>query len=97
MRDLALRLAELKHEVTYLTMRHWDAGAPPALPGVRVVGLVEPRLVYGTSRRTFGPPLRFGLGVARHLVRPGRPPSPGPPARDLRRRAGAQASGSARA
>jgi len=72
MRDLALRLAELKHEVTYLTMRHWDAGAPPALPGVRVVGLVEPRLVYGTSRRTFGPPLRFGLGVARHLVRHGR-------------------------
>lgn len=72
MRDLALRLAALDHDVTYLTMRHWDAAAPPSLPGVRVVGLVAPRRVYGPDRRLLGPPLRFGLAVARHLIRHGR-------------------------
>jgi glycosyltransferase involved in cell wall biosynthesis len=72
MRDLALRLAASGHEVTYLTMRHWDAGAPPSLRGVRVLGLTDPRRVYADDRRTFGPPLRFGLAVARHLARHGR-------------------------
>jgi glycosyltransferase involved in cell wall biosynthesis len=70
-RDLALRLAQLGHEVTYLTMRHWDDAAP-ALPGVRVLGLTRPGRVYSESRRTFGPPLRFGLAVTRHLRRHGR-------------------------
>ena len=71
MRDLALRLAELGHDVTYLTMRHWD-GSPPALEGVAVVGIARPGRIYGEERRTFGPPLRFGLAVARHLWRRGR-------------------------
>src|SRR6185503_10738181 len=70
-RDLALRLAQLGHEVTYLTMQHWD-DATPVLPGVRVLGLTRPGRVYSESRRTFGPPLRFGLAVARHLRRHGR-------------------------
>lgn len=70
-RDLALRLAQLGHEVTYLTMQHWDDAAP-VLPGVRVLGLTRPGRVYSESRRTFGPPLRFGLAVARHLRRHGR-------------------------
>jgi glycosyltransferase involved in cell wall biosynthesis len=72
MRDLALRLAALDHEVTYLTMRHWGSSAPPALPGVNVLGLVDPGRVYGEDRRTLGPPLRFGVAVARHLARHGR-------------------------
>lgn len=72
MRDLALRLAALDHDVTYLTMRHWEASTLPSLPGVRVLGLVDPGRVYGAERRTFGPPLRFGLAVARHLLRHGR-------------------------
>jgi glycosyltransferase involved in cell wall biosynthesis len=72
MRDLALRLAASGHEVTYLTMSHWDAGAPPSLRGVRVLGLTAPHRVYAEDRRTFGPPLRFGLAVARHLARHGR-------------------------
>jgi glycosyltransferase involved in cell wall biosynthesis len=72
MRDLALRLAALEHDVTYLTMRHWDAGAPPQLPGVTVLGLTEPTRIYADDRRRFGPPLRFGLAVARHLLRHGR-------------------------
>jgi glycosyltransferase involved in cell wall biosynthesis len=72
MRDLAVRLAELGHEVTFLTMRHWGRNGTPALPGVEVVGLVRPGRVYREDRRAFGPPLRFGLAVARHLARRGR-------------------------
>ena len=72
MRDLALQLADSGHDVTYLTMRHWDATNPPSLPGVEVVGLADPGRVYDGDWRTLGPPLRFGLAVARHLARDGR-------------------------
>ena len=68
MRDLALGAAEAGHEVTYLTMRHWEPGAAPELPGVRALGLIEPGNVYSLERRTLTPPLRFGLAVARHLA-----------------------------
>jgi glycosyltransferase involved in cell wall biosynthesis len=72
LRDLAVRLAESGHEVTYLTMRHWDETSEPSLPGVRIVGLVPAGHVYTEGRRTLGPPLRFGLAVLRHLWRHGR-------------------------
>ena len=65
MRDLALRLAEAGHEVTYLTMRH--PGEAPTLPGVRLLGLTDAGVVYTEERRALGPPLRFGLAVGRHL------------------------------
>ncbi|MGH3077389.1 MAG: glycosyltransferase, partial [Gaiellaceae bacterium] len=71
MRDLALHLAATEHEVTYLTMRHWDTSASPALGGVRVVGLTDAGQVYRSERRTLLPPVRFGLAVARHLWRHG--------------------------
>jgi glycosyltransferase involved in cell wall biosynthesis len=71
MRDLALRLAQLGHDVTYVTMRHWDV-EPPRLDGVRLVGVARPGRVYREHRRSFGPPLRFGVAVARHLWRHGR-------------------------
>lgn len=71
MRDLALHLAESGHDVTYLTMRHWEDGETPRLAGVRVVGLTDAGRVYGEGRRTLGPPLRFGIAVARHLARNG--------------------------
>ena len=67
MRDLALRAAGAGHEVTYLTMRHWERGDEPALPGVRVVGLTRPGTVYTHKRRALLPPLRFGLAVGRYL------------------------------
>jgi glycosyltransferase involved in cell wall biosynthesis len=67
MRDLALHLAATGHEVTYLTMRHWDESELPELAGVRVVGLTGAGRVYRSERRTLLPPLRFGLAVARHL------------------------------
>jgi glycosyltransferase involved in cell wall biosynthesis len=72
MRDLALRLATSGHDVTYLTMRHWRPAEPPTLPGVRVLGLVDPGRVYSDQRRTLGPPVRFGIAVGRHLARHGR-------------------------
>jgi glycosyltransferase involved in cell wall biosynthesis len=39
---------------------------------VKVVGLSRPGRIYGKERRTLGPPLGFGLAVARHLTRHGR-------------------------
>jgi glycosyltransferase involved in cell wall biosynthesis len=72
LRDLALRLGNAGHDVTYLTMRHWGAEGEPSLPGVRVIGLVPAGAVYSEERRRVGPPVRFGLGVARHLMRHGR-------------------------
>jgi glycosyltransferase involved in cell wall biosynthesis len=68
LRDLALRLAASGHEVTYLTMRHWEQGGTPELPGVQVLGLSDPGRVYSEGRRTLGPPVRFGLAVGRHLL-----------------------------
>jgi glycosyltransferase involved in cell wall biosynthesis len=73
-RNLAERLAADGHEVTYLTLRQWDRGAPPALDGsVRVVA-VGPRMALYTEsgRRRILPPLVFGLGVLLHLLRHGR-------------------------
>ncbi|MGH3132788.1 MAG: glycosyltransferase, partial [Gaiellaceae bacterium] len=67
MRDLALHLAASPHDVTYLTMRHWDRADAPHLPGVRILGLTPAGRVYRQERRTLMPPLRFGLAVARHL------------------------------
>jgi glycosyltransferase involved in cell wall biosynthesis len=52
-------------------MRHWD-GEPPAPAGVRVLALTPAGRVYRGERRTFGPPLRFGLALAQHLWRHGR-------------------------
>ena len=71
MRDLALWLGESGHDVTYLTMRHWDSHEPPTLANVRVLGLVDAGRVYKDERRTLGPPLSFGYAVWRHLARHG--------------------------
>ena len=72
LRDLALALAGAGHDVTYLTMRHWETAEPPSLPGVRIVAPVGAGQVYADTRRTLGPPLRFGAAVFRHLWRAGR-------------------------
>src|SRR5262245_29497387 len=71
MRDLAVRLVEEGHEVTYLTTVQWLPGDPPSLAGVQVLGLAATGAIYGESRRTLGPPLRFGAAVLRHLWRHG--------------------------
>jgi glycosyltransferase involved in cell wall biosynthesis len=71
-RNVALRLAEEGHDVTYLTMRHWDAGAEPDLPGVRVIAVAGRMPLYTDGRRRIAPALAFGFGVLRHLIRHGR-------------------------
>jgi glycosyltransferase involved in cell wall biosynthesis len=72
-RGVAERLAAEGHEVTYLTLRQWDRGADPGVPGVRVV-VAGPRLALYTrsGRRRILPPLIFGAGVLVHLARRGR-------------------------
>ena len=70
MHDLAVALASAGHDVTYLTMRHW-VDAPPEIEGVKVVALVPAGTVYAEERRSLGPPARFGLAVARYLLRHG--------------------------
>jgi glycosyltransferase involved in cell wall biosynthesis len=72
-RSLAERLATEGHEVTYLTLRQWDRGSVPGVPGVDV-RIVGPRmkLYDAPGRRRILPPLVFGAGVLRHLLRYGR-------------------------
>jgi glycosyltransferase involved in cell wall biosynthesis len=71
-RNLAERLAAGGHEVTFLTRRQWERGEQPSIPGIRVIA-VSPRqgLYTVAGRRRIVPPLLFGLGVLRHLLRHG--------------------------
>ncbi len=73
-RNLAERLAEEGHEVTYLTLRQWDRGTRLDLDErIRVV-VAGPRMGLYTrgGRRRVLPPLMFGAGVLWHLLRHGR-------------------------
>ena len=72
-RNLAERLAAAGHDVTILTLRQWERGAEPDVPGVRVV-VAGPRMSLYTNsgRRRLLPPIVFGLGVLGHLLRHGR-------------------------
>jgi glycosyltransferase involved in cell wall biosynthesis len=72
-RSLAERLAAAGHEVTYLTLRQWDHGQDPGVPGVDV-RIVGPRmeLYAGPGHRRILPPVVFGAGVLWHLLRHGR-------------------------
>jgi glycosyltransferase involved in cell wall biosynthesis len=68
-RNLAAELVAAGHEVTYLTRRQWPEGEAPDLPGVEVVAVSPGGPLYTESgRRRIVPPLRFGLGVLRHLL-----------------------------
>ena len=70
MRDLAERLSAAGHDVTYLTRRQWGPSDKPAIPGVRVIAVSPRAALYGSDgNRRISPPVRFGLGVLRHLVR----------------------------
>jgi glycosyltransferase involved in cell wall biosynthesis len=71
-RNLAERLASGGHEVTFLTRRQWPRGEDPAVPGVRVVAVAPRMELYAHGRRRILPPLIFGFGVLRHLLRHGR-------------------------
>ena len=72
-RSLAERLAADGHEVTYLTRLQWPVDEPPAIAGVRVIAVSRADELYGPDgNRRVTPPLRFGWGVLRHLLRCGR-------------------------
>ena len=72
-RNVAEALAAQGHDVTVLTLRQWERGDEPNVPGVTVIA-VGPRFALYTSsgRRRLIPPIVFGLGVLRHLLRRGR-------------------------
>jgi glycosyltransferase involved in cell wall biosynthesis len=71
-RNLAERLAVEGHDVTYLTLRQWDRGTPPQVPGVSVRSAGPRMALYTGGRRRIAPPLVFGAGVLWHLLRHGR-------------------------
>jgi glycosyltransferase involved in cell wall biosynthesis len=68
-RNLAEAFAGAGHDVTYLTRRQWETGDEPRIPGVRVIAVSPGGALYDDEgRRLIGPPVRFGLGVLRHLA-----------------------------
>jgi glycosyltransferase involved in cell wall biosynthesis len=69
-RNLGERLAGT-HEVVYLTRRQWG-GEGPGTPFETVAVSPGGDLYTRSGRRRIGPPLRFGWGVFRHLLRHGR-------------------------
>jgi glycosyltransferase involved in cell wall biosynthesis len=70
-RNLAEHLAARGHEVTFLTRRQWGSDDEVDVPGVRVIAVSPRTELYSRGRRRLLPPLRFGLGVWRHLRRQG--------------------------
>jgi glycosyltransferase involved in cell wall biosynthesis len=72
-RSLVERLAEDGHDVTYLTLRQWDRGTTPNVPGVEIRAAGPRMSLYaaGGARRVL-PPVVFGAGVLWHLLRRGR-------------------------
>jgi len=71
-RNLAERLAERGHDVTYLTLRQWARGQSAGVPGVDVRAVGPQLELYAEGRRRALPPLVFGLGVLWHLFWRGR-------------------------
>ncbi len=72
MRGLAEALARTGHDVTYLTRLQWTPEDPPDLPGVDVIAVSRDEPLYGADgNRTIGEPVRFGIGVLKHLLRHG--------------------------
>lgn len=68
--NIAERLSE-DHDVTYLTLQQWDDGhVPPEPYNVVTVG-PRMQLYTETGRRKIGPPLSYGWGVFKHLLRHG--------------------------
>lgn len=72
-RNVAERLVGAGHDVTFLTLRQWERGTEPDVPGVHVVAAGPRMALYARSgRRRMLPPIVFGLGVLAHLLRDSR-------------------------
>jgi len=72
--NLAERLVQDGHDVTYLTLRQWPRGEAPRIDRRVHVRAVGPKLALYTEggRRRTVPPIVFGLGVLVHLLARGR-------------------------
>jgi glycosyltransferase involved in cell wall biosynthesis len=70
-RSLAERLAGAGHEVTYLTLRQWPRGADADFSGVEVIAVGPQMSLYDAARRRILPPLVFGAGICKYLLRYG--------------------------
>jgi glycosyltransferase involved in cell wall biosynthesis len=68
--NVAERLSE-HHDVTYVTLRQWDGDHTPDLPFKVVTVGPGMELYTEDGRRRIGPPLRYGFGVFRYLLRHG--------------------------
>ncbi|MBC2667044.1 glycosyltransferase family 4 protein [Novosphingobium flavum] len=71
-RQVAQAHAAQGHDVTYLTLRQWERGAEPEIPGVTVIAVGPRMALYADGKRRILPPLVFGLGVLGHLILRGR-------------------------
>lgn len=69
--QLAERLHEEGHEVTYLTLRQWGKGETAGKPYSVVPVGPRMKLYTESGRRRLWPPMRFGIGVLIHLLRRG--------------------------
>ena len=67
-RNLAERLAERGHEVTYLTLRQWPRGEDAGVPGVDVRPVGPGMPLYAKGRRRLLPAVVFAAGVFWHLL-----------------------------
>jgi glycosyltransferase involved in cell wall biosynthesis len=71
--NLAERLVDDGHEVSYVTLRQWNRGAKPEIDHRVHVVTSGPRMaLYTGGRRRILPPLVFGAGVLVHLLLRGR-------------------------
>jgi glycosyltransferase involved in cell wall biosynthesis len=68
--NVAERLSE-RHEVTYVTLKQWDDDHAPETPFKVVTVGPGMELYTPDGRRRIGPPLRYGFGVFRYLLRHG--------------------------
>lgn len=69
--QLADRLVEEGHEVTYVTLRQWDRGEDPEKRFAVATAGPRMELYTESGRRKIWPPIRFGAGVFWHLLRRG--------------------------
>lgn len=69
--QLAERLVEEGHEVTYVTLRQWERGEDAGKNYPVVAVGPRMRLYTESGRRRIWPPVRFGIGVLLHLIRRG--------------------------
>jgi glycosyltransferase involved in cell wall biosynthesis len=70
-RELALRLSDQGHQVTYLTRRQWPRGKGAGTPFEAIAVSPAAELYTESGRRRISEPLLYGWGIFWHLLRNG--------------------------